>query len=1015
MKLQFENHLDYQDEAVESICGIFEGEEVFRSNFSLVPTHHAADLFPNISHIGIGNAFKLTDEELLQNIRRIQLRNGLTQTTERTLRQAGMNFSVEMETGTGKTYVYTKTMLELHRRYGFTKFIVVVPGIAIKEGVKASFDLTREHFRTLYDNVVYDYFVYDSAKLEQVRSFATSDTIQVMIINIDAFRKSFDNPTDTDDNKSNIIHRYNDKLGYRPIELIRETRPVVIIDEPQSVDNTPKAQEAVRALRPLCCLRYSATHRNPYNLMYKLDSIDAYEKKLVKQIEVGSVSVENYHNDAYINLLRVDNSNGIRAQLELDVQKHGMVKREKKWVRAGDALLDITRRNQYDSYIVQDIWYESADGLWQLSFTSNAVIVRQGHPTGSIDSDRMKRQQIHLTIEAHLDKELQLNPQGIKVLSLFFIDRVANYRTYDAEGNTQPGKYARMFEEEYCQLISRPKYHTLFDELRDKDTPASAVHNGYFSVDKQSKASNKKEKYEAYVDTKGNTAKDDDTFNLIMKDKERLLSFDTPLRFIFSHSALREGWDNPNVFQICTLNETNLEMKKRQEIGRGLRLCVNQAGERIRGFEVNTLTVVANESYDAFVKSLQKEIEDESGFAFGYLRKHAFAHIVVDHTKSEPEYLDTARSETLYRFFIEKGYVVEEVIDRKKQEVAAKVQDKLKLDLKENRVELPEAFDFIRTPVLKVLRGVAGNVMNVKNRNDARRVQCRKEILLDDDFRALWDRVKYKTNYSVSFDSEMLIARCVRRINEELVAGRGRFVTRKVRVMIDAGGIRSDGNERESARTIDEAVTSLPDVVTYLLNETGLTRRTVVGILQRCGRLDVFKVNPQAFIEAAVLIIRNEMRLLLVDGIKYRRIADEVWCQELFTNEELQGYLNTNLLESRKSPYNYVVYDSTVERNMAQHFELSNNVRVYAKLPSWFTIDTPLGNYNPDWVLVWEEEGSEQKLYFVVETKGGLFEEAIKQTEKFKIDCGRKHFAALDTGITLKLADSYEALCNEVM
>ncbi|MDR0995914.1 MAG: DEAD/DEAH box helicase family protein [Tannerella sp.] len=1006
MKLQFESHLDYQDEAVESICGIFEGEEIFQSNFSLAPVKDAGFLQ---NTIGIGNSLKLIDEDLLENVRRIQLRNGIAQSTAESFKRDGMNFSVEMETGTGKTYVYTKTILELNRRYGFTKFIIVVPSLAIKEGVKTSFDLTKEHFRGLYENLVYDYFVYDSAKLEQVRSFATADSVQIMIINIDAFRKSFDD----NNNKANIIHRYNDKLGCKPIDLIRETRPVVIIDEPQSVDNTPKSQEAIAALAPLCRLRYSATHRNVYNLMYKLDSIDAYEKKLVKQIEVGSVSVENYHNDAYIELFKVDNKSGIKAQVEVDLQKNGKVSRKKVWVKQGDDLLDITKRNQYNGYIVADIWLDQSTQAWNLSFTSNAVIVRQGHPTGSIGEDRMKREQIRLTIEAHLDKELQLNPQGIKVLSLFFIDKVANYRTYDEEGNTQPGKYARMFEEEYGKLIQKEKYSSLFKDMRDKDVPVSKVHDGYFSVDKQSKASDKKDKYEAYIDTKGNTAKDDDTFTLIMRDKEKLLSFDSPLRFIFSHSALREGWDNPNVFQICTLNETNVEMKKRQEIGRGLRLCVNQAGERIRGFEVNTLTVIANESYEAFVASLQKEMEDDMNLAFGYLRKHDFANIVVNNEKDEQVYLEKDKSEVLYNFFVEKGYVKEEVVNKKEKGIA-KVQDKLKYDLKENRVEIPEAFDYLRVPVLKVLRGVAGNVMNIKNRDDARKVACRKEILLNEDFRALWDRIKYKTTYSVDFSSAELIDKCARRIREEIVVGSGKFVTRKIKVVIDSGGLRSDGQERESSHTIDENVEHLPDVVTYLQNETGLTRRSIVAILLNCGQLKVFKTNPQAFIEAAIAIIRNEMRLLLVDGIKYRKIADEVWCQELFENAELQGYLNSNLLESHKSPYDYVVYDSNIERNMAQRFEQSDNVRVYAKLPSWFTIDTPLGAYNPDWVLVWESDG-EQKLYFVVETKGGLFENAIKATEKAKIDCGRKHFAALQTGVAFELADNFDTLSREVM
>lgn len=516
MTLKFENNLEYQNEAVSSICDIFEGEEIFQSNFSVAPTKEDMGSFWQSSTLGIGNSLKMIEEDLLANMQRIQLRNGLPQTTAESFKKEGMNFSVEMETGTGKTYVYLKTIFELNRRYGFTKFVIVVPSIAIKEGTYKSLQITKEHFKGEYENVVYDYFVYDPAKLEQVRSFATSDTIQIMVINIDAFRKSFEN--EDENHKSNIIHRYNDKLGHKPIELIKETNPILIIDEPQSVDNTDKAKEAIAALNPLCCLRYSATHRNPYNMMYKLDSIDAYELKLVKQIEVATATVEGFQNDAYIDLVRVDNRAGIRAQVEVDLQKKGKVERKKVWLRQGDDLFDITKREQYEGYIVEDVWFDNQS--WFMSFTSNDTVVKQGVPSGSLSDELQKREQIRLTIEAHLDKELILNPQNIKVLSLFFIDRVANYRMYDEEGNRQRGKYAQMFEEEYAKLIKRPKYNTLFNELKDRDVEVSQIHNGYFSIDKTGKASNKKEKFERFVDSTGKTAKDDETFTLIMRDKE---------------------------------------------------------------------------------------------------------------------------------------------------------------------------------------------------------------------------------------------------------------------------------------------------------------------------------------------------------------------------------------------------------------------------------------------------------------------------------------------------------------
>jgi len=1009
MTIKFESHLEYQDDAVNSICDIFEGEEIFQSNFSIGTAKGTqAHLYDNI---GIGNSIKIIEEDMLENIQRIQLRNGVAQSTTQSFKKDGMNFSVEMETGTGKTYVYLKTIFELNRRYNFNKFIIVVPGIAIKEGTNKSLQITKEHFKSEYENVVYDYFVFDSAKLEQVRSFATSDTIQIMVINIDAFRKSFEN--DDANNKSNIIHRYNDKLGYKPIELIQETNPILIIDEPQSVDNTDKAKEAISALNPLCCLRYSATHRTPYNMMYKLDSIDAYELKLVKQIEVATASVEGFQNDAYIDLIKVDNTSGIKAQIEVDIQKKGKVERKKVTVTQGKDLFDITGRDQYEGYIVEDIWND--DECWYMSFTSNDKVVKQGSPAGSMSDELIKREQIRTTIEAHLDKELILNPQGIKVLSLFFLDKVANYRVYDAEGNRQNGKYAQIFEEEYAKLIRKQKYNTLFKDLRDRNVETSQIHDGYFSVDKHSKASSKKDKFECYVDTSGKTAKDDDAFNLIMKDKERLLSFDTPLRFIFSHSALREGWDNPNVFQICTLNDTTKEVKKRQEIGRGLRLCVNQIGERVKGFEVNTLTIMANESYEEFAKSLQKEIEEDTGIVFGLLHKHSFAHIVVDNNQNTPLYLDEEKSNQLYDFFVSKGYVKEEVVNKKTKEIAAKVQDKLKLDLKENKVDIPEEFSYIKVPILKVLKRIAGNFMNIKNRDDVRKVTFKKEILLNDDFKALWDRIKYKTTYSVKVDSENLVKQCAKKIWAEVTVGKGKFITRKVKLAITEGGVQEGENTpRESVRIMDETVSSLPDIVTYLQNETGLTRQSIVNILIKSERLEAFKKNPQAFIESVIDIIRNEMRLLLVDGVKYKRIDTDMWCQELFENKELQGYLNSNLLESEKSPYDYVIYDSIIERDMAKRLESSENVKVYAKLPSWFKIDTPLGPYNPDWVLVWEDDG-EQKLYFVVETKGGLFEDAIKDTEKKKIECGKKHFRAIDTGIRMELADNFDTLSSKIL
>jgi type III restriction enzyme len=497
---------------------------------------------------GIGNRLELDEEEILKNLQEVQLRNGLPQT--KYLKAGEYDFDIEMETGTGKTYVYLRTIFELHKNYGFSKFIIVVPSIAIKEGVYKTLQITEEHFKELYDNTIYHYFIYDSSKLEQVRSFAVSDNIEIMVINIDAFRKSFTDPTK--ETKANIIHRTNDRLnGMKPIELIQETRPIVIIDEPQSVDTTPKAKEAIKSLNPLCIFRYSATHVERHNLVYKLDAVDSYNLGLVKQIEVAGFTTKDYHNKAYLKLLSVDNKKSpITAKIEMDVKdRRGVVKRKAVTVKRGDDLYEKSGgRDVYEGYIISEIYCE--EGNEYVAFTSKPDILRIGKPIGDVDDLAIKEQQIRKTIEEHLDKELVLNKLGIKVLSLFFIDRVANYRYYDENGNPQKGIYAKLFEKHYNDLIRLPKYNTLFKDI-DLDTAAEEVHNGYFSADKKG----------VLKDTSGSTLADEDAYNLIMRDKERLLSFDTKLRFIFSHSALREGWDNPNVFQICTLNETRARLK----------------------------------------------------------------------------------------------------------------------------------------------------------------------------------------------------------------------------------------------------------------------------------------------------------------------------------------------------------------------------------------------------------------------------------------------------------------------
>jgi len=980
MKLQFDSELLYQKQAVDSVIDLFRGQTPKQANFTVSAYAGQMGLFD--SEHGIGNKLELDEDEILANLHDIQLRNGLPQS--KTLRAGKYDFDVEMETGTGKTYVYLRSIFELNKAYGFSKFIIVVPSIAIKEGVYKSLQITREHFANLYNNTVCDFFVYDSAKLEQVRSFAVSDHISIMVINIDAFRKSFEN--DDAQSKANIIHRSNDKLnGMKPIELIRETMPFVIIDEPQSVDTTPKSKEAIASLNPVCTLRYSATHVDKHNLVYKLDAVDSFDLELVKQIEVASFASMDYHNNAYMKLISVDNKKSpITAKIELDVNDRGTVKRKTVTARAGDDLYDLSKgRDIYSGYIIDEIYCEKDNEY--VSFSSNATILTIGEAVGDIDDLAIKEQQIRKTIEEHLDKERILNKQGIKVLSLFFIDRVANYRYYDDEGNPQKGVYARLFEKYYNELIQRPKYRELARYI-DLDADASVFHNGYFSQDKKG----------VYKDTNGMTAADDDAYGLIMREKERLLSFDTKLRFIFSHSALREGWDNPNVFQICTLNETRSEVKKRQEIGRGLRLCVNQDGERQRGFTINTLTVMANESYDEFATKLQKEYEQEEGIRFGIIEKHTFANIPVKTDDGGYVYLGAEKSEEIYRVFEDNGYI----------NVKGEVQDSLKQAIKENTLVLPEAVAESAPSIVAACKKVCGN-LNIKPADKKRAISLNKEVYLSEDFKALWDRIKYKTTYSVDFSSRTLIDKCVTDIKSTLLVNSAKLIYSKANVKVTAGGVATDETARTTVLATDLRE-NLPDVVTYLQNATNLTRRTIVSILTESGTLDMFKKNPQRYMEYAARIITSVMKLMIVDGIKYTRIGgDEYYAQELFDSEELTGYLERNMIESRRSVYTYVVYDSEVERGFAENFEKNERVLVYAKLPDWFKISTPLGSYNPDWAVLIEDDG-QRKLYFVVETKGSILVENLRPTERQKILCGEKHFEALGQGATFTKADNYD-------
>ncbi len=990
MKLHFEPNLDYQKAAIESVADLFRGQEINRTEFTVTRRPMAertgqtdldlggflgpqGELGLVESELGIGNRLTLLDDEIIANLKDIQLRNGLAPSTTLT----SGDFTVEMETGTGKTYVYLRTVFELNKLYGFTKFVIVVPSVAIKEGVYKTLQITEEHFKGLYSGQPFDYFLYDSAKLGQVRNFATSPNIQVMVVTVGAI------------NKKDVNNLYKDSEktgGERPIDLIRATRPILIVDEPQSVDGglSGAGKNALGEMNPLCTLRYSATHVDKHHMVFRLDAVDAYERKLVKQIEVASLEVEGGHNKAYVRFISASNGKGpVAARVEIDVLEGKQVRRKEVIVQDGDDLQELTKRAIYADCRIGEIRAARDGQLLEIKLPGSETFLQPGQAVGDVDAGALKRLMIRRTIHEHLEKEKRLAPLGIKVLSLFFIDVVEHYRSYDTDGNPVKGKYARMFEEEYRRAAKLPEFVSLFQDV-DLTSAAEEVHDGYFSIDKARR----------WTDTADNNQASRDNaeraYSLIMKDKEKLLSFETKLKFIFSHSALKEGWDNPNVFQICALREIGTERERRQTIGRGLRLCVNQHGDRLRGFEINTLTVVATESYEEFAENLQKEIEKDTGIKFGIVEKHQFAAIPVVKADGSTGMLGFEESAAIFDHLKSQGFV----------DAKGKVQDTLRIALKDGSFALPAALEAHLASVRDVLKKVAGK-LDIKNADERVVVKTRQAILESAEFQALWDRIKHKTTYRVHFDNEKLLVDCAKAIANGPPVSKARVRIRKADLSIGQGGVQAKEHDKDSGTivTIEEGDIVLPDVLTDLQDRTQLTRKSLVRILTACGRLSDFKRNPQAFIEIAGEVINRTKRLAVVDGIKYQRIGDDqYYAQELFQQEELTGYLRNMLKDAQKSVFEHVIYDSGgVERTFAEQLEKNEAVKIYAKLPGWFKVPTPLGTYNPDWAVLVEVSGGE-RLYFVVETKGSLFVDDLRDNEAAKIACGEAHFKALAVG-----------------
>lgn len=888
MKLKFEANQQYQLDAVKSVVDIFEGQPLESGDFEMTVTV-PADRLQIGSEILVGNNLVLEQETILKNIQTIQERNKLPLSDE-TFKD-GMNFSTEMETGTGKTYVYLRTIHELNKKYGFKKFVIVVPSIAIKEGVMKNLEVTKEHFASLFDNPEMDFDVYHSKKRGQLRDFARANELQILVMNIDAFAVKKENES------SRIIYQKSD--GGIPIHYLQSIRPIVIVDEPQNME-TEVRKTAIANLNPLCTLRYSATHKYPYHLLYKLDPVQAYDLGLVKKIEVDSVFSEDTHNDAYIRVLEIKSRKAnITATIEIDKSDDYGLQRKEVVMKPGDDLFDLSgEREAYkDGFVLESISVTD-----QTVGFSNGKIFVCGQKDEKLQDDIMKYQ-IKKTVENHFEKEKKLKGKGVKVLSLFFIDRVSNYREYNELGWGK-GKFAQWFEEAYQEFQKKPQYQGVLEQ------DCGDVHDGYFAQDK--KSGSWKDSSDAKGGEGGKTQDDERAYELIMKNKEKLLDVNTPLRFIFSHSALREGWDNPNVFQICTLSETQSVMKKRQEIGRGLRLPVNQDGERIYDSNINILTVIANESYEQFAKALQTEIEEDCGVSFSG---------------------------------------------------------------------------------------------RIKSKEKRRVVKLKKGYELDENFKDLWSRIKQRTQYHVEYSTRDLIENAWRACLNINVS-KPRISNVRVRLNISEKGVNTEIRS-VGGQTIKQEIglEAIPDAINNIQRKTRLTKPTIFEILKESDHLKNILVNPQQVVDEVTIKINETLTRMAVDGIKYEKIAGGFWEMQRFQNEELEEYLDRliKVQDQQKTLYDHVITDSTVEETFAKDLESREDVKFYFKLPRWFKIETPLGGYNPDWAIVFEND---KRVYFVAETKK---EGEIRESEEMKITCGRAHFKALD-GVLFERVEKLEEI-----
>ncbi len=1013
MKLKFK-HQSYQDDAVLAIVDIFKGQSkgCRRDLLARYKKIDGTGFFreeKEVEEISFGNkAIELSVSQLRNNVRAIQRRNDISLTDGQDLSE----FSIEMETGTGKTFTYIKTMYELNKEYGWSKFIVMVPSIAIREGVEKSFDVTQDYFQEIYHKKI-RYFIYNSSNssnIANINTFASDDSIQVMIINYQAFAsKSAGN--------RKIYEKLDELQSRRPIDVIKSVHPILIIDEPQKFG--AKTEELFQEFNPLFKIRYSATHKKgkEYNKVYRLDAIDAYNQKLVKKINVKGIEVlHDKSEDTYLFLDSVDISSKHDpiANLEIEVKSLSGVTRKLMKIKAGDDLyIKSGELQQYKGYKVSEIdgRYEDYDKV----YFSNGKMIQVGQAIGNVEQEYISRIQIRETIKSHLEKEKELYKKEIKVLSLFFIDEVSKYKYYE-DNQALKGEYAKIFEEEYNKAIG--DYINMFDDEYSKylkSFETGKIHAGYFSIDKKGheidSAINDKKEYLSF---------DEGAYDLIMKDKERLLSLEEPVRFIFSHSALREGWDNPNIFQICTLKHSNSEISKRQEIGRGLRICVNNNGERMdysvledNFHSINNLTVIASESYDKFAESLQIEMLD--GLS-SRPRTLSMEWLMNKQFINKDGKILVFNDVNTFNFVLQMkniGYVDEQF----------KVTEKFIECRDNNQLDFGTPFNNFKEELVKMVSNIYC-ADNYKPTTDGRRDNIKKLIPNDNfnkkEFRELWNKINIKTLYEVNFDSNELIEKTVNSINNKLNIAKMAFkITQGEQKNILSTMALNDhttfDNGKTSTMIIDDFAPSQVeyDLIGEITKDTGLTRKTIISILSKISleKFNSYKYNPEEFIRKVTNIINDEKAVAIIDGITYHKIGEK-YSDDIFNINNIKAELNVNAISNvKKHIYDFLVYDSVVEKKFAEKLE-SGEVTVYAKLPVEFKITTPVGNYSPDWAIVFDNK-TFKHIYFVAETKGNMSSLQLKGVEQAKIACAKKHFECISNNeVGYDVVDSYETLVN---